>query len=207
MDRKSWYFLFYPIIRLICLYRATDIIILSRNVSCQRRWSKQYELQWHLWIFVKKKVGIDWRYQWFCVVFVIVSKEDVDSETSVYHIRELVLRFTLKKTFSKKCLSFRGSWDDIWHDRTFSSFWIKSMSDDDINELSLATLQKYEERHPMSLFYVLSDLKKLTIRHLSSMEITYVDKHIHVNFLQFLDEVLSYFISFWIVLISSRLRS
>ena len=81
------------------------------------------------------------------------------------------------------------------------------MGDDDTNELSLATLKKYEERHPTNVFYVLSELKKLTFRHLSSMEITYVDQHMRVNFLEFLDEDVSFFISFRIVLISSRSRS
>ena len=57
------------------------------------------------------------------------------------------------------------------------------------------------------VFYVLSELKKLTIRHLCSMEITYVDQHIHVNFLEFLDEDVAFVIPFWIVLMSSRLKS
>ena len=57
--------------RLIYLYRTTDVII-SRHVSCQRRWSKKWAPMTSMNIW--KKIEIDWRNQWICVVFVIVSR-------------------------------------------------------------------------------------------------------------------------------------
>ena len=203
MDRKSWYFLCHPMIRLIYLYRATDIIIISRNISCPAP-----IVSVSAW---NREVDIDWRYQWSCVIFVIVSRRTWTRKRQFIIFANLFKESLRKK---KNFLHYIFVFSRIvgWHlTRSYVQFfldkicdwrWYKRVCFDDVEEVGRTS--------SFVVFDVLSEQKmKDSSSQFKGKSHTSINIFMPI-FLSFWTKTFlteKFVIPFRIVLISSRLRS